>query len=102
MFFFQNYVFLISSNSNSSDTFPSHLSSSVGSNASSYGSQSSSIPHFEHPSHSLLKENNFVQHVYYKYHAKCMKGKKFDVKIIYWITVRVQNNSEKSLQRRYI
>jgi len=37
------------------------LSSSVGSTSSSYGSLSSSIPHFEHPSHSLLKENNFVQ-----------------------------------------
>jgi len=69
-------------NSNSSDTIggptsPSYLSSSIGSNASSYGSQSSStIPHFEHPSHSLLKENNFVQHVYYKYHAKCLKDRK--------------------------
>ena len=53
---------------------PSLLSTSMGSNAGSYGSQSS-FPAFEHPSHLLLKDNNFVQHVYYKYHAKCIKGK---------------------------
>jgi len=55
---------------------PNLIASSVGSTSSSYGSLSSSIPHFEHPSHSLLKENNFVQHVYYKYHAKCLKDRK--------------------------
>jgi len=43
----------------------------------SYGSsQTSSFPAFEHPSHLLLKDNNFVQHVYYKYHAKCIKDRK--------------------------
>jgi la-related protein 1 len=64
--------------SNSSDvsfgTSPTMRSMSIGSNASSYGSDS--IPHFEHPSHALLKENGFVQHVYYKYRQKCLKERK--------------------------
>lgn len=58
-------------------TSPGYMSGSVGSGTGSYGSQSSTvIPHFEHPSHLLLKDNNFVQHVYYKYHAKCLKDRK--------------------------
>ncbi|XP_039266132.2 la-related protein 1B-like isoform X1 [Styela clava] len=32
-----------------------------------------SLPKFEHPSHSLLKENGFTQLVYGKYHSKCLK-----------------------------
>eukprot|EP00800_Vazella_pourtalesii_P002375 TRINITY_DN121_c0_g1_i8.p1 TRINITY_DN121_c0_g1~~TRINITY_DN121_c0_g1_i8.p1 ORF type:complete len:715 (-),score=181.14 TRINITY_DN121_c0_g1_i8:303-2447(-) len=32
-----------------------------------------SIPKFEHPSHSLLKENGFQQQAYFKFKAKCMK-----------------------------
>ncbi|XP_050415321.1 la-related protein 1B isoform X1 [Patella vulgata] len=44
--------------------------------SSSYGSTPQSFPHFEHPSHQLLKENGFVWHVYQKYHAKCLKDRK--------------------------
>ncbi|XP_041358843.1 la-related protein 1B-like isoform X2 [Gigantopelta aegis] len=44
--------------------------------SSSYGSMPQSFPHFEHPSHQLLKENGFVWHVYHKYHAKCLKERK--------------------------
>ncbi|KAI8068562.1 hypothetical protein BC940DRAFT_298486 [Gongronella butleri] len=35
-----------------------------------------SIPHFEHPSHSLLRDKGFVQHKYYKYHARALKERK--------------------------
>ena len=35
-----------------------------------------SFPHFEHPSHELLRENGFVQHKYYKYHAKAVRERK--------------------------
>ncbi|CAO3626721.1 unnamed protein product [Cunninghamella blakesleeana] len=35
-----------------------------------------SLPNFQHPSHSLLKEKGFVQHKYYKYHAKALKDRK--------------------------
>ncbi|KAI8097489.1 uncharacterized protein BX664DRAFT_276251 [Halteromyces radiatus] len=35
-----------------------------------------SIPNFQHPSHSLLREKGFVQHKYYKYHAKALKERK--------------------------
>lgn len=44
--------------------------------ASSYGSLPQSLPTFQHPSHSLLKENGFTQHVYYKYHSRCLKERK--------------------------
>ncbi|CAG5129722.1 unnamed protein product, partial [Candidula unifasciata] len=43
---------------------------------SSYGSTPVSMPHFEHPSHELLKENGFVWHVYNKFHSKCLKERK--------------------------
>ena len=49
----------------------SQLATSYG----SYGSTPHSFPNFHHPSHELLQENNFVWHVYHKYHAKCLKGK---------------------------
>lgn len=57
--------FLIFLFSSSTGTSPSegHLSSSVG-----------SIPSFQHPSHALLKENNFTQQAYHKYHSRCLKG----------------------------
>ena len=43
--------------------------------ATSYGTPiAQSFPKFQHPSHELLKENNFVWQVYHKYHAKCLKG----------------------------
>ncbi|SAM08807.1 hypothetical protein [Absidia glauca] len=35
-----------------------------------------SIPNFQHPSHSLLRDKGFVQHKYYKYHAKALKERK--------------------------
>nr|CAI5831538.1 unnamed protein product [Callosobruchus analis] len=45
----------------------------------SYGSYGSSVPQtlpsFQHPSHALLKENNFTQQAYHKFRAKCLKGK---------------------------
>ncbi|KAI9136844.1 hypothetical protein BKA69DRAFT_77560 [Paraphysoderma sedebokerense] len=31
---------------------------------------------FQHPSHELLRENGFIQHKYYKYHAKALKERK--------------------------
>ncbi|KAK3794871.1 hypothetical protein RRG08_001022 [Elysia crispata] len=43
---------------------------------SSYGCTPVTMPHFEHPSHELLKENNFVWHVYNKFHSKCLKERK--------------------------
>ena len=42
--------------------------------AGSYGSTPQSLPTFQHPSHSLLKENNFKQEVYSKYYSRCLKG----------------------------
>lgn len=35
-----------------------------------------SLSGFQHPSHSLLKENNFTQQVYHKYHSRCLKERK--------------------------
>lgn len=46
----------------------------------SVGSISSSplsIPVFQHPSYSLLEENGFVQQVYTKWRARCLKGMVF-------------------------
>ncbi|KAG8280952.1 La ribonucleoprotein domain member 1B [Homalodisca vitripennis] len=40
------------------------------------GSIPNSIPTFQHPSHSLLRENNFTQQVYHKYHSRCLKERK--------------------------
>lgn len=39
-----------------------------------YGSTPQSLPNFQHPSHALLKENNFTQTAYHKWHSKCLKG----------------------------
>ncbi|XP_058794713.1 la-related protein 1B isoform X2 [Phymastichus coffea] len=44
--------------------------------ANSYGSAPQSLPIFQHPSHSLLKENGFTQQVYHKYHSRCLKERK--------------------------
>lgn len=45
--------------------------------ASSYGSSvPQSLPVFQHPSHSLLKENNFTQQAYHKYHSRCLKERR--------------------------
>ncbi|ODM93556.1 La-related protein 1 [Orchesella cincta] len=50
---------------------------SGGHRGSDAGSLSSSLPQslpaFQHPSHALLQENGFVQQVYSKYHARCLK-----------------------------
>lgn len=59
-------------NSTSQSPSESMMSSSYG----SYGSTPHAFPAFHHPSHELLKENNFVWHVYHKYHAKCLKDRK--------------------------
>lgn len=56
--------------------------SSIGSSAgtspagSSYGSVPQSLPNFQHPSHYLLKENNFTQQAYGKYRSRCLKERK--------------------------
>ncbi|XP_022247446.1 LOW QUALITY PROTEIN: la-related protein 1B-like [Limulus polyphemus] len=44
--------------------------------SASYGSTPHSLPAFEHPSHSLLKENGFTQQVYHKYRSRCLKERK--------------------------
>lgn len=41
----------------------------------SYGCTPQSLPKFQHPSHELLKENGFTQHVYHKYRRRCLNGK---------------------------
>ncbi|XP_077283942.1 la-related protein 1-like isoform X3 [Arctopsyche grandis] len=43
---------------------------------SSWGSTGRSLPAFQHPSHSLLRENNFTQQLYHKYHSRCLKERK--------------------------
>uniref|UniRef100_A0A8C6SYC5 La ribonucleoprotein 1, translational regulator n=1 Tax=Neogobius melanostomus TaxID=47308 RepID=A0A8C6SYC5_9GOBI len=35
-----------------------------------------SLPKFQHPSHELLKENGFTQHVYHKYRRRCLNERK--------------------------
>ncbi|XP_014224646.1 la-related protein 1 isoform X2 [Trichogramma pretiosum] len=42
--------------------------------SNSYGSQS--LPPFEHPSHSLLKQNGFTQLEYHKFRIRCLKERK--------------------------
>lgn len=56
----------------------SSMSSSTGTSpiASSYGSVPQSLPVFQHPSHALLKEKNFTQQAYHKYHSRCLKERK--------------------------
>ncbi|ORX61149.1 hypothetical protein BCR36DRAFT_7517 [Piromyces finnis] len=43
---------------------------------SSYGTSFKEFPMFQHPSYELLKDNGFIQHKYYKYHAKALKERK--------------------------
>jgi la-related protein 1 len=54
--------------------------SSSGTSPIDGGSLSSSLPQslgqFHHPSHRLLQENGFVQQVYRKYHARCLKERR--------------------------
>jgi la-related protein 1 len=42
----------------------------------SYGSLPQALPTFQHPSHALLKENNFTQQAYHKFRQKCLKERK--------------------------
>ena len=58
------------------------ISESVGSLGSSCGTPQS-LPTFQHPSHSLLKENGFTQLQYSKYHTRCLKGN--DVSLIFGV-----------------
>ncbi|KAG8224828.1 hypothetical protein J437_LFUL002275 [Ladona fulva] len=44
--------------------------------STSYGSAPQALPNFQHPSHSMLKENGFTQQVYHKYHSRCLKERK--------------------------
>ncbi|KAJ8950288.1 hypothetical protein NQ318_021144 [Aromia moschata] len=44
-----------------------HLGTSYG----SYGSVPQALPTFQHPSHALLKDNNFTQQAYHKFRQKC-------------------------------
>ncbi|XP_025831974.1 la-related protein 1 isoform X2 [Agrilus planipennis] len=44
--------------------------------ATSTGSVPQQLPHFHHPSHALLKENNFTQQAYYRYKQRCLKERK--------------------------
>ncbi|CAB4022126.1 Hypothetical predicted protein, partial [Paramuricea clavata] len=53
---------------------PSFLGPSVPSTSSGpFGSAPISFPHFQHPSHELLKKNGFTQQLYHKFRQKCFK-----------------------------
>uniref|UniRef100_A0A8C6Q4R0 La ribonucleoprotein 1, translational regulator n=1 Tax=Nothobranchius furzeri TaxID=105023 RepID=A0A8C6Q4R0_NOTFU len=43
---------------------------------SNIGCTPQSLPKFQHPSHELLKENGFTQHVYHKYRRRCLNERK--------------------------
>lgn len=51
----------------------STLATSAGSISGSVPTQ---LPHFQHPSHALLKDNNFTQLAYHKYRQRCLKERK--------------------------
>ncbi|KAJ2698820.1 hypothetical protein FB645_005523 [Coemansia sp. IMI 203386] len=60
-----------------------HMAGSTGSHEASSGvgvgnvsAGSLGAAHHEHPSHELLRENGFMQHKYYRYHAKALKERK--------------------------
>ncbi|TRY58106.1 hypothetical protein DNTS_027566 [Danionella cerebrum] len=52
------------------------VSPSEGSALSNLGCTPQSLPKFQHPSHELLKENGFTQHVYHKYRRRCLNERK--------------------------
>jgi la-related protein 1 len=58
------------------------LSTSYGKSPAAEGMLSSSMDmahsfgNFQHPSHELLREKGFIQHKYYKYHAKALRERK--------------------------
>ncbi|OMJ23024.1 La-related protein 1 [Smittium culicis] len=66
-------------NSVTSTSFTENLNfaSSIGSTGSFMGSYlDKHINSCEHPSHELLKENNFVQHKYHKFHDRALRERK--------------------------
>ena len=56
----------------------------------SYGTPQS-LPAFQHPSHSLLKENGFTQVDYSKYHSRCLKGKKTSTSLTTFLAGKFKN-----------
>ncbi|KAJ0061927.1 hypothetical protein NL108_014507, partial [Boleophthalmus pectinirostris] len=56
----------------SSNTSPSEATPVLG----TIGATPQSLPKFQHPSHELLKENGFTQHVYHKYRRRCLNERK--------------------------
>ena len=74
------FNFCIFFSSASAGTSPLHapffLEPNVPSTSSgAFGSAPISFPHFQHPSHELLKKNGFTQQLYHKFRQKCFKGK---------------------------
>ncbi|KAK2725524.1 hypothetical protein QYM36_000127 [Artemia franciscana] len=57
--------------STSSNAEADYYSTSYGSTPGSYSNS-----WMQHPSHTLLLENGFTQHVYHKYRARCLKERK--------------------------
>ncbi|RXM94172.1 La-related protein 1 [Acipenser ruthenus] len=55
----------VSSNASPSEGTPANL-----------GCTPQSLPKFQHPSHELLKDNGFTQHVYHKYRRRCVNERK--------------------------
>uniref|UniRef100_A0A667ZQF0 La ribonucleoprotein 1, translational regulator n=1 Tax=Myripristis murdjan TaxID=586833 RepID=A0A667ZQF0_9TELE len=56
----------------SSNASPSEGTPALG----NVGCTPQSLPKFQHPSHELLKENGFTQHVYHKYRRRCLNERK--------------------------
>ncbi|KAG7232121.1 hypothetical protein INR49_009525 [Caranx melampygus] len=56
----------------SSNASPSEGTPALG----NIGCTPQSLPKFQHPSHELLKENGFTQHVYHKYRRRCLNERK--------------------------
>ncbi|KAM9451357.1 la-related protein 1 isoform 2-T2 [Clarias gariepinus] len=56
----------------SSNASPSEGTAALG----NIGCTPQSLPKFQHPSHELLKENGFTQHVYHKYRRRCLNERK--------------------------
>jgi len=56
----------------SSNASPSEGTPALG----NIGSTPQSLPKFQHPSHELLKDNGFTQHVYHKYRRRCLNERK--------------------------
>lgn len=52
------------------------LAGSLQSSSPPVGSLPKSFPHFQHPSHSLLKDNGFKQQKYLKFHKRCLVERK--------------------------